>query len=177
MKKNVEKKKKVVDNISQILNDFNIISLVGYKGIKSLDIKVLRQVLSKENLFIKVVKNSLAKRIFKNIGYDVLTEDVYGQFFVIAGKDVFSTILVLEKIKTSNENFAIFKTAIGNFLVTNSLMKELLKFGSNFNVLLKLITVLQTPLFNFVNLLKLPVYNFTNLMKILEKKGGYNNVN
>lgn len=176
--KNIEKKKKIVNDLTVFLNDVSIVSLINYSGVKSLDLKFLRKNLSCDGIFIRVVKNSLAKKIFRNIGFDILSNDIHGQFLIIAGKDIFATINALDKLSKVNDKFLIFKVAIGNSLVSNDLMNDLLSFGSNFNILLKLVYVLKMPLFNFINSLKLPVYSFTELIKFLkEKKGGYNNGN
>lgn len=175
MKKNIEKKSLIVNDISILLKDSMIISLVSYVGIKSFDLKVLRRDLKTRGIIVKVVKNSLAKRIFTFVGYDRLIDNLSGQLLIVASKDIFSMLLALEKIKKSNDNFVVIRTAICNCLASDLLIKELLSFGSETNVVSKLVYVLRQPLLNFVNLLKLPVSNLTNAIRMLEK--GENNVN
>ncbi|HIH2763667.1 MAG TPA: 50S ribosomal protein L10 [Candidatus Azoamicus sp.] len=177
MKKNIEKKNLIVNDTSVLLKDSTIISLVSYIGLKSLDIKILRKKLAEKEVVVKVVKNSLAKKIFKSIGYDVLIDNMSGQFLIIASKNIFSMLLAVENIRNNNNKFIIIKTAIANCLVSDSLIKELLVFGSEVNIISKLVFVLKNPLLRFVNLLKLPICNLSDLIKILENNKGGHNVN
>lgn len=173
MKKNIEKKSLIVNDVSILLKDSKVISLVSYVGIKSFDLKILRKDLKTKDIIVKVVKNSLAKKVFTFVGYNSLVENLSGQLLIIASKDIFSMLLVLEKIRKSNENFVVVRTAICNRLASEKLIREVLSFGSEANVVSKLVFVLKQPLLNFVNLLKLPVCNLTNAIRILEK-GEYN---
>lgn len=177
MKKNIEKKSLIVNEISILLKESHIISLVRYVGLKSLEIKVLRKKLIEKEVIVKVVKNSLAEKIFKSIGYDVLIDNLSGQLLIIASKNVFSMLLAVESIKKDNDKFVVIQTAVSNCLVPDSLIRELLFFGSGVNIISKLACVLKNPLLRFVSLLKLPIYNLICLMKILENNKGGRNVN
>ncbi|HIH2762708.1 MAG TPA: 50S ribosomal protein L10 [Candidatus Azoamicus sp. MARI] len=177
MKKNIEKKSLIINNTSLLLKESSIISLVSYVGLKSFDLKILRRFLAEKEVLVKVVKNSLAEKVFKTIGYDVLIDSLSGQSLIIASKNIFSMLLAIEHIKKNNDKFIVKKVAIGNCLVSDNLLRELLFFGSDVNIISKLLFVLKNPLLRFVNLLKLPMCNLTELIKILNNKGGHNNVN
>ncbi len=177
MKKNIEKKSLIVNDTSILLEGSSIISLVSYVGLKSLEIKLLRKKLADEDVVVKVVKNSLAEKIFKSIGYDVLIDNLSGQLLIIASKNIFSMLLAVERIKKNNDKFIVIKTAIGNCLVSDNLIRDLLLLGSEVNIFSKLSFVLKYPLLRFVNLLKLPICNLTHLIKILENNKGGHNVN
>ena len=79
--------------------------------------------------------------------------------------------------KKNNDKFIVIKTAIGNCLVSDNLIRDLLLLGSEVNIFSKLSFVLKYPLLRFVNLLKLPICNLTHLIKILENNKGGHNVN
>ncbi|HIH2763339.1 MAG TPA: 50S ribosomal protein L10 [Candidatus Azoamicus sp.] len=177
MKKNIEKKSLIVNGVSALLKGSNIISLVSYVGLKSLEIKILRRELAEKEVIVKVVKNTLAEKMFKSIGYDVLVDNLSGQLLIIASKNIFSMLLAVEYIKKNNDKFVVIQTAIGNYLVSDELIKELVLFGSEANIISKLSFVLKNPLLRLVNLFKLPVCNLTYLMKILENNKGGHNVN
>lgn len=178
MKKNIEKKKLIVNDTSFLLKNSSIISLVSYVGIKSLDIKILRRSLAEKDIIVKVVKNSLAEKIFKSIDYDILIDNLSGQVLIIASKNIFSMLFAIEQVKKNNDKFVVKKVAIGNCLVSDNLVNELLVFGSEVNIISKLVLVLKNPLLRFVNLLKLPICNLASLIKILENnKGRHDNVN
>ena len=157
MKKKLEKKS-------------SIISLVSYAGIKSLDLKYLRQFFSKNNINIKVIKNSLARKVLKKIGYDVLVDNISGQVLVISGNDIFATILAIEQIKKNNDKFIVQNTSLNNSIVSSEFIKSLLSFGNKSNIFLKLALVLKSPLVKIRDTLNLPSFTFFELIKLIENK-------
>lgn len=175
MKKNLIKKSLIVDNISNLILNPNIVSLVCYSGIKSLRLKILRSFLFKIGVGVRVAKNSIAKKVLKNIGYDVLTDYVSGQVLMVFSNNVFSVLLALRDLK-KEDIFVIKQTAINNFLVSSDDVKILLDFRCERNILLKITFVLNSPLFNFLNVLNLPVLTFLKLVELIKLRKGEQNV-
>ncbi len=66
MKKNIIKKKYIVENIKKIFFEKPIIGIVNFSNITSLELKEIRKTLRENNIYIRVFKNTLMIKAFLN---------------------------------------------------------------------------------------------------------------
>ena len=77
-------KELICEELASRYRDAQTCVLVGYHGITASDASSLRRDLAAKNLSIKVIRNTIAVRAFRQIGLDVLTAFVDGPTAVIS---------------------------------------------------------------------------------------------
>ncbi len=156
-----EKKKNIVKDIKDFSNNAILAGIIEYKGSKSLEMKYLRQEFYKNNITLKVVKNTLAKIALKNTINENLINDLKEQNLLIFSKKHISLpIKIINNfVKKNKYSLKIKKICLDGKLVENK----------NINLLLN-ITNKNTAIYNLIITIKKPTINLLNLVEFLNKK-------
>ena len=82
---NREQKHETVESLRQTVGAADFLVLADYKGLDVEQVTVLRKTLRKENVEMKVAKNTLLRLAFKDSSRSVLSEDLHGPTAVVYG--------------------------------------------------------------------------------------------
>ncbi len=87
MSANLELKKQVVEEITAKIKNSKSVVLVNYKGLTVAEVTELRNTFRKENVEYKVLKNTLVRKAFNEMGITYFDEDLNGPTAVAFGSD------------------------------------------------------------------------------------------
>lgn len=114
MSANLEAKKQVVEDIKAKISASKSVVLVNYKGLTVAEDTELRNAFRKANVEYKVLKNTLIRRAFNELGVDSFDADLNGTTAVAFGCDeVGASKIVVENAKKL-ENKITAKSAYVN---------------------------------------------------------------
>ncbi len=104
---NLEAKKQVVEEIKAKISASKSVVLVDYKGLTVAEATELRNAFRKANVEYKVLKNTLVRRAFNELGVSNFDADLNGATAVAFGSDeTGASKIVVENAKKLNEKLA-----------------------------------------------------------------------
>lgn len=104
--KNLKAKEDVVKEISSKLDNSKSVLMFSYQGMTVADMSELREELKKCNSEVKIYKNTLAKRAFKDIDFG--SDDIWeGPNALLFGSELLEPIKVLSNAAKKNSNIEI----------------------------------------------------------------------
>ena len=104
--KNRKLKEGLITEINSKIDNSSTLLLVDYQGMTVADLNDLRNSLKKSGSDLKVYKNKLAIRAFKEKGID-LNEYMAGPNAYIFSKDIIEPIKIVSEVAKKNENWTI----------------------------------------------------------------------
>lgn len=178
MKKNIILKEKIVTDLQNLLNDFTVTGLINFSKITSIELKEIRQELTKSNIHVKSVKNTLIKKALKNIGNDTLIPQVSGQKLLIFGNEIKIFVTSMKSISKINNNFKINSIYLYNRIYYENNYFELSAIGNKNDQITNFLFVIKSPIIKFIKTLKYSYIKLLLVLKILELNiKGEKNVN
>ena len=107
MSANLEAKKQVVEDIKAKITASKSVVLVDYKGLTVAEATELRNAFRKSNVEYKVLKNTLVRRAFNELGVSSFDGDLNGTTAVAFGSDeTGASKIVVENAKKLNEKLS-----------------------------------------------------------------------
>lgn len=108
MSANFEAKKVVVEEIKQKIQDAKSVVLVKFEGLSVAEDTELRREFRKNNVEYKVLKNTLVRRAFNDLGVNDFDEDLNGPTAVAFGSDETGAAkVVVDAAKKMQEKVAV----------------------------------------------------------------------
>lgn len=102
----LSKKKNVVNEIAEKINNSTSIVFFDYLGLKNSEIMKLRRKLKENNSEIRIYKNTLTKRALDSLNYE-MNECVVGPSAIAFGDDEVSAIKIIKEFSKKNETLKI----------------------------------------------------------------------
>ena len=107
MSANLEAKKQVVEDIKAKINESKSVVLVDYKGLTVAEDTTLRNEFRKANVQYKVLKNTLVRKAFNDLGITSFDADLNGTTAVAFGADETSASkVVIDNAKKFNNKLS-----------------------------------------------------------------------
>jgi large subunit ribosomal protein L10 len=153
MGQNLEKKKAVVEEVSRHLSGAQAAMLAEYRGLTVAQMTELRRKAHQANVFLRVVKNTLARRAVAGTGFEVLKDQMVGPLAFAAAADPVAVAKVLSEFAKDNPTLVIKAGAMGGKLLRPAEIEALAKLPSREQLLATLIGTLQAPIATFVRTL------------------------
>ncbi len=172
MSANRDAKVLAVQEIKQKIQDAKSVVLVKFEGLTVAEDTELRREFRKNNVEYKVLKNTLVRRAFNDLGVTDFDADLNGPTSVAFGLDETGAAKVVAGAIKKYENKVFVKSAYveGNYIDVNG-VKELASMPSKEELVAKMLGSLQAPISNFVGVLSaMPRSLVIALNAIAEKK-------
>ncbi|WP_343154809.1 50S ribosomal protein L10 [Buchnera aphidicola (Pseudoregma panicola)] len=110
---NIEKKKKLVEKISNFTKKAQSAIIINFSKITANEINSLRKKSSKKDIIIKIIKNTLLKISIKNTKFECLKKKIKGPTLIAYSiKHPGSAARLFKKFEKKNPNF---KSIVGSF--------------------------------------------------------------
>jgi len=148
-----EEKKAVVAEVSAQVADAQAAVLAEYRGLTVAQMTDLRRKAHEAGVYLRVVKNTLARRAVKGTGFECLSDHMVGPLAFAVSVDPVATAKVLSTFAKDNEKFAIMAGAMSGKLISIEEIKALSKLPSREELLAKLLGTMQAPVQKFVQTL------------------------
>lgn len=145
-----EKKRQIIQEITENLKGFNSIIFTDYRGLSTREITELRQSLKEDGYYFKVVKNNLAKIAARNAQADELENLFEGPTAITYGQeDYIKLSKILSDFSKKFPKLSIKGGLIEGKINDGIFIKKLAQLPSKEVLISKLATTLEQPMFKF----------------------------
>lgn len=172
MSANFEAKKLVVEDIKNKIQAAKSVVFVKFVGLTVAEDTELRREFRKNNVEYKVLKNTLIKRAFNDLGITSFDDDLNGPTSVAFGADETAAAKVIVEAAKKYENKVAVKCAyVENEKIDENGVKAFAAMPSKEELIAKMLGSLQAPITNFVGVLSaMPRSLVIALNAVAEKK-------
>ncbi len=153
MSLNLEGKKEVVAEMSERLKKAQTVVLAEYRGLPVEDITVLRAQARSSGVYLRVLKNTLARRAVKGTPFEKLSDQMVGPLAYGISDDPVAAAKVLHAYAKGNDKLVIKGGMMPNYLMTAKDVGNLATMPSRSELLSKLMGTMQAPIAKFVQTL------------------------
>ena len=153
MSHNLDDKKAAVAEISAKVADAQSIVLAEYRGLEVGDMTALRAKARNAGVYLRVLKNTLARRAVTGTPFESLAEHMIGPLAYGISTDAVAAAKVLNEFAKANEKFVIKAGAMPGQVMTPKQVATLATMPSREELLAKLMGTMQAPVAKFVQTL------------------------
>jgi large subunit ribosomal protein L10 len=150
---NLEGKKEVVAELSARLKNAQTVVLAEYRGLPVEDITVLRREARASGVYLRVLKNTLARRAVQGTPFEKLSDQMVGPLAYGISDDPVAAAKVLHAYAKKNEKLVIKGGAMPNYVMSVKEVGNLATMPSREELLAKLLGTMQAPIAKFVRTL------------------------
>jgi large subunit ribosomal protein L10 len=150
---NLEQKQAVVAEVSAQLAKAQAVILAEYRSIPVKDMTELRKRARGSGVYLRVLKNTLARRAVADTPFRGLSEKMVGPLAYGISSDPVAAAKVLQEFARDNEKFVIRGGAMPNVVMSAREVADLARMPSRRELLTKLVATMQAPIAKFVRTL------------------------
>jgi large subunit ribosomal protein L10 len=147
---NLEQKQAVVAEVAAKLALAQAVIVAEYRGLDVGRVTQLRAKARKSGLYLRVLKNTLARRAVKGTPFESLSEQMVGPLMYGIAADPVAGAKVLSDFARENELFVIRGGAMPGSRMSDKDVKALALLPSREQLLAKLVGTLQAPMAKLV---------------------------
>ena len=153
MSLNIEGKKEVVAEVSAELAKAQAVVIAEYRGLPVEAITVLRKEARASGVYLRVVKNTLARRAVQGTPFEKLADQMVGPLAYGISEDPVAAAKVLHTYAKTNDKLVIKGGAMPNQVMTAKEVGALASLPGREELLAKLLGTMQAPIAKFVQTL------------------------
>ena len=146
MSLNLEQKQAVVSEVVSQLKEAQTIIVAEYRGLDVAKVTDLRTRARKSGVYLRVLKNTLARRAVQGTPFEKLSEQMVGPLIYGISKDPVAGAKVLAEFSKENELFVIKAGAMPNAVMSQKDVKALATMPSREQLLATLVGTMQAPI-------------------------------
>ncbi|MBT3726041.1 MAG: 50S ribosomal protein L10 [Gammaproteobacteria bacterium] len=143
---NLQQKQAVVTEVAEVASTAHSVIAAEYQGLTVADMTELRASARESNVFLKVVKNTLAKRAFDGTDYDCMGDSLSGQLvFAFSLEEPGSAARVIKDFAGKNDKLVVRLVAFNGELLDPSEIKRLASLPTRDQAISLLMAVMKAP--------------------------------
>jgi len=150
---NRKQKEAVIGEVSDKLSAAEAVVLAEYRGLTVEEMTQLRVSARNSGVYLRVLKNTLAKLAVKGTPFESLSGDMVGPLAYGISDDPVAVAKVLSDFSKSNDKFQIKVGSMKNQVMSAADVSVLAKMPSRDELLSKLLGTMQAPIAKFVQTL------------------------
>ena len=150
MSLSLEQKQAMVSDISGKLAGAQAVIVAEYRGLDVSRVTDLRARARKSGLYLRVLKNTLARRAVKGTPFEKLSDQMYGPLMYGIAQDPVAGAKVLADFAKENEQLVIKGGAMQNTLMSDKDIKALAALPGREQLLATLLGTMQAPMAKLV---------------------------
>jgi large subunit ribosomal protein L10 len=147
---NLEQKQAVVSEVAAKLADAQAVIVAEYRGLDVARVTQLRARARKSGLYLRVLKNTLARRAVKGTPFEPLSDQMVGPLMYGIASDPVAGAKVLADFARENELFVIRGGAMPGSRMSDKDVKALAQLPSREELLARLLGTMQAPVAKLV---------------------------
>ncbi|MBW8905062.1 MAG: 50S ribosomal protein L10 [Betaproteobacteria bacterium] len=147
---NLEQKQAVVSEIAAKLANAQALIVAEYRGLDVARVTQLRAKARKSGLYLRVLKNTLARRAVKGTPFEQLSDQMIGPLMYGIANDPVAGAKVLADFAKENELFVIRGGAMPGSRMSDKDVKALAQLPSREELLARLLGTMQAPVARLV---------------------------
>lgn len=149
----LEQKQTVVSEVAAKLGDAQAVIVAEYRGLGVGSITDLRARARKSGVYLRVLKNTLARRAVTGTPFEKLADQMVGPLMYGISQDPVAGAKTLSEFAKDNERFVIKGGAMPNSLMSEADIKALATMPSRDELIARLLGTMQAPVAKFVRTL------------------------
>ncbi len=146
----LQKKKAIVSEVTDTLSSAQAAVVAEYRGLTVSQLTKLRKDAHEAGVFMKVVKNTLAKRAIKDTDFDSLDEHLVGPVIFSAADDPVAVAKVMSNFSKDNDTLKITAGVMNGQSMDVEGIKALSKLPGREELLATLVVTMQAPITKLV---------------------------
>lgn len=150
---NLDEKKAVVAEVSAEVAKAQGIVVAEYRGLEVGNMTDLRARARRSGVYLRVLKNTLARRAVAGTPFEKLAEQMVGPLVYGISADPVATAKVLNEFARTNEKLVIKAGAMPNTVISAKEVKALASMPSREQLIARLLGTMQAPVTQFVRTL------------------------
>lgn len=153
----LEEKKAIVSEVTQVAVDAHSAIAAEYRGLSVSELTELRAKAREQGVYLKVVKNTLAKRALEGTPYECMREGLVGPLMLaFSQEDPGSAARLINNFTKDNDLLAVKMISIGGELFEASELKRFSSLPSKDQAISMVMAVMKAPIEKFVRTLAEP---------------------
>jgi len=149
----MEEKQAVVREVAAQVAAAQAIVLAEYRGLEVGSMTELRRKARRSGVYLRVLKNTLARRAVKDTPFAQLADVMVGPLVYGISSDPVAPAKVMNEFAKGNEKFVIRAGAMPNAVISAKEVAALASMPSRAELLAKLVGTMQAPVAKFVRTL------------------------
>lgn len=150
---NLSEKQAVVAEVAEQVSKAQVIVVAEYRGLQVGNITALRKQAREGGVYLRVLKNTLARRAVEGTPFAALADKMVGPLIYGISTDPVAAAKVLNGFAKDNDKLVIKAGAMANYLMDVNGVKALATMPSREELLSKLLGTMQAPITQFVRTL------------------------
>ena len=161
----LEDKRKIVAEVKDVAQKAYSVVAAEYNGLSVAQMTDLRVAARKENVYLRVVRNTLAKRAVEGTEFACLSDALTGPLVLaFSVEDPGSAARVVKEFAKENDKLVVKAVAIGGELLPADALDKLAKMPTYDQSISMLMSVMKAPIEKFVRTLAEPTAKFVRTM-------------
>ncbi|MFY9138120.1 50S ribosomal protein L10 [Zwartia sp.] len=153
MSLNRQEKAIVIEEVTTQVATAQSIVVAEYRGLDVASVTVLRKTARESGVYLRVLKNSLARRAVAGTPFEALSDKLVGPLIYGISADPVNAAKVLSAFAKDNDKLVIKAGALPNSLLDVNGVKALATMPTRDELLSKLLGTMQAPIAQFVRTL------------------------
>ena len=150
---NLDEKQAVVSEVSAQVAAAQAIVLAEYRGLEVGHMTDLRRKARASGVYLRVLKNTLARRAVKDTPFEKLADQRAGPLIYGISGDPVATAKLMSEFAKGNDKFVIKGGAMPNAVISAKEVQALASMPSREELLARLLGTMQAPVAQFVRTL------------------------
>lgn len=151
MSLSLDQKKAVIKEVTDAIASAQAGVVAEYRGLNVEQLTALRTEARNAGVWIKVVKNNLAKRVIKDSDFECLTEHFVGPVIFSASEDPVAVAKIMSNFAKDNEKLKITAGAMNGDFMDQTMIQNLSKLPSRDELIAKLMGTMNAPIQKLVS--------------------------
>lgn len=153
----LEEKKEIVSEVAQVAADAHSAIAAEYRGLSVDEMTQLRSKARQQGVYLKVVKNTLAKRALEGTPYECMRDSLVGPLvFAFSQEDPGSAARLVKDFIKENDLLSVKVISIGGELLDVSELTRLSELPTKEQAISMIMAVMKAPVEKFVRTLVEP---------------------
>lgn len=153
MSLNIETKKAAVGEISDAIAHAQTMVIAEYRGISVSSMTELRANARKEDVYLHVLKNTLARRAVEGTAFSQLADQMVGPLVYAVSSDPVAAAKVLHQFSKKDDKIVLKAGSYNGEMLNELQIAELASIPSHEELLAKLLGIMQAPVSGFARAL------------------------
>ncbi len=152
-----EDKKAIVAEVAEVASGALSAIAAEYKGLTAVEMTELRARARESGVYMRVVKNTLARRAVQGTEFECMSEALVGPLVLaFSREDPGAAARVVSEFSKENDKLAVKLVSIGGKLLDGSQIDRLAKMPTKEQAISMLMSVMKAPIGKFVRTLAEP---------------------
>ena len=168
---NLQQKQSIVTEVAQVAAEAHAAVAAEYAGISSNDMNALRKKAREDGVYLRVIKNTLAKRAMQDTAFACMADSLSGPLILaFSQKDPGSAARVLKDYAKVNDKLVIKLAAVGGEVLGPERIDQLANLPTKDQAIAILMGVMKAPIEKFVRTLAEPCAKLTRAIAAVGDK-------